>query len=236
MPDESVVTAPVEPVDESGVPFKNRIAELTRKLGEEAQERQRVEAQNLLYQQQLGQYVAQQRPVTPATDDLEGKFDEETRKFVAKVARQQAEEVGYSLIGRARTQQDISNDTIRQLAQAEFAALGNDPYYAAMPEQAREVIAVERAKYKYLEQTSKTTSQQNAQTVVNDANRAMAGAGNLPSTQGNETVLSDRETSIKRWMDNPVNKDFFKRFHGIDADSAEGKILYRKDAEFSGVV
>ncbi|KKL61164.1 hypothetical protein LCGC14_2198020, partial [marine sediment metagenome] len=108
-------TPPAEPLDARGVPYKNTVAELERKLSEAA-------AINQQYQTVLGERQAQQQaqavatPVKPSgDDDVLAQYsdqDKQAIRILAKqVANEAAEQTGYRFMQQATLQNDLADNT-----------------------------------------------------------------------------------------------------------------------------
>lgn len=248
MPDEQVPntaqTAPpaVEPVDERGVPLKNRIAELERKLQDAVTQSTSVAEQNEQYQRELGRLIAaQQQTAQPQSQapDILSQFDEPSKQMVRQIAKQVAEEVGYSMMGRAQLTQELSgSQEVRKLAEQHFQTMLSNPYYARQPREALEEIAVLRAKVDYQALQAKAGTQQSAQQLQANANQQLAGNTGLPSTGDNPPqTANDKDKFIREFMADPIQRKFVQGGWKMNPDSPEGQAKLRSIAEtaWSGV-
>ena len=210
-------------------PLKAKVSELERTLLE-------TKAQNQQYQEYLGRVVAAQQTQTqlkPDTQPLESKFDEETRVFVQQTAEKAAERIAYGLVNRAQLAQELGQaPDLQREAQGQFNAINSNPFYASWNPEAKEALAVERAKVAVLQRARTGQQQADAKKLADAAAQAQAGNATLPGTSGSgQAAPSDKEEYIKQWMADPQNQDIFYRFHRIRALSPEGKDEFRKTAE-----
>ncbi len=195
-----------------------------------------TQAQNRQYQEYLGRFVAQQQAQgqpKPADAPLESKFDDETRVFVQQTAEKAAEKIAYGLVNRAQLAQELSQTPdLQREAQGQFNAISSNPFYASWNPEAKEALAVERAKVAVLQRARTGQQQADAKKLADAAAQAQAGNATLPGTSGSSpTSAGDKEEYIKQWMADPQNQDIFYRFHRIRALSPEGKDEFRKTAE-----
>lgn len=244
MPDEPNPTPPVvteiptppappaEPVDDRGVPLKNVIAELSRKLEDQ-------QKMNTEYQRLLGQYSQQQTQPKPVQgDDLEGQFDETTRKYVRSVAqqiaREEAKQIAYSMVTRAQLTQEIQSDPeIQKVANDEFNILAQNPLFANLPQEAKEAMAIANAKAKVMGQRYEAARKGNSQTAMQQAAAAQAAGASIPGTQATGLSSStDRETYIKEFINDPMQREYLRKMWKLDPDSPEGQAKLKRTAEF----
>jgi len=222
---------PADAVDESGVPWKNRLAELGRKLDEERRLNQQ-------YQQVLGQRQAPaQPPAQPGKKNWEEVFDPTSlaavREMATEIANQEAKKVAFSMLARARVNQDIGEDPkLRELAQGEYAALTSDPYYSQHATEILEELAVSRARNKLSAQQHQAQTAQNQQAAVQAANQSLLGASTLPGTQRTEPGTGQgKDDYIKKFMADPDQHKFLKSMYQLDPLSPEGQKKLREVAE-----
>jgi len=225
VPAETTVT---EAVDERGVPYKNLVAELERKLGEAAE-------QNTKYQQALGYYAQQyQAPApqpAPVAEDVEARFDEPTKKFVTQVAAREAKRIAYELVTQANAQQNIGNDQeIQQEATRWYQALKVNPLYSTDSDIKVWDRAVAEARVSVLGRRMEAASKATAAATVRDA----AAATQLPPTRGNnEPSATDRDKFIAEFIKDDENRRMVRKLDRVDPDSEEGQRLLKETAELN---
>lgn len=228
MPEPEVVATPpvvpTEPLDDRGVPLKNRIAELERKLQEAVTNTQTVSQQNEQYQRELGRLLTTQQQPQQAPDVL-AQFDEPSKQMVEKIAQQVAERVAYSFVNRAQVNQELnSNQEIRKLAEQHFQTMQQNPYYARQSREALEEIAVLKAKVDYQALQAKASSGQPGTPPANNTG--------LPSTGDNpQPTSNDKDKYIREYIADPVNRKMLQQMWKINPDSPEGQAKLRSVAE-----
>jgi hypothetical protein len=229
--------SPADAVDESGVPWKNRLAELGRKLDVERRELEAQRQLNLQYQQVLGQRQGQPpAPVPTEKKNWSEVFDPDALAAVKELATEQARQVAFSMLARARVNQEIGEDPkVRELAQQQYAALVADPYYGQHSVEILEELAVARARNLLTDQQRKATTAQNQQTAVQQANQSLLGATSLPSTTRTDgsTPSQTQEEFVKKWIADPNNRDDCQRLWRVSPDSPEGQKHLRGAAEWA---
>ena len=228
-------TTPAEPVDARGVPFKNTVAELERKLNEAA-------AINAQYQTVLGERQAQQQaqaqpaPVKTVDDDVLNQYSDQDRKAIEiiarKVANEAAEQTGYRFMQQATLQNDLADNTeLMEEARKQYGLFKQNQYWAKQDDLLIQDRAVAEAKNVLLAKKSVTANQQ----AVTDANRAAAQGATLPNTSGQSAVVEtkeDREAWINKWKEQWENIAMMKKFHrGVEQNSPEWIKLFQEYAE-----
>ncbi len=228
---------PTEPLDARGVPYKNTVAELERKLKEQGE-------LNTQYQTVLGQYQAQQQtqpqpvaqPVKTGDDDVLGQYSDQDRKAIeiiaGRVARQAAEETGYRFVQQAQHQNELADNTeLMEEARKQYGLFKQNQYWAKQDDLLIQDRAIAEAKNVLLAKKSATANQQ----AVTDANRAAAQGATLPNTSGQSAVVEtkeDREAWINKWQQQWENVAMMKKFHrGVEQGSPEWQKLFREYAE-----
>ena len=144
-------TPPVEPLDARGVPYKNTVAELERKLSESA-------SLNQQYQTVLGERQAQQQaqavaaPVKPSgDDDVLSQYsdqDKQAIRILAKqVAKEEAEQTGYRFMQQATLQNDLADNTeLMEEARKQYGLFKQNQYWAKQDDLLIQDRAVAEAK------------------------------------------------------------------------------------------
>ncbi len=230
-------TQVTEALDPRGVPYKNTVAELERKLKEQGE-------LNTQYQTVLGQYQAQQQtqpqpvaqPVKTGDDDILGQYSDQDRKAIEliarKVANEAAEQTGYRFMQQATVQNDLADNTeLMEEARKQYGLFKQNQYWAKQDDLLIQDRAVAEAKNVLLAKKSAAANQQ----AVTDANRAAAQGATLPNTSGQSAVVEtkeDREAWINKWQQQWENVAMMKKFHrGVEQGSPEWLKLFREYAE-----
>jgi hypothetical protein len=231
-------TPPAEPLDARGIPFKNTVAELERKLKEK-------EELNTQYQTVLGQYQAQQQqaqtqtqavtqPAKTGDDDILGQYSEQDRKAIeiiaARVARTEAEKTGYRFVQQAAHQNALADNTeLMEEARKQYSAFKQNQVWAQVDDILVQDRAIAEAEKVLLAKKNVAASQQ----AVTDANRQGAAGANLPNTSGQSVETpEDKEAWVKKWMQQWENISMFKKFErGVDINSPEGQKLFKGYAD-----
>ena len=240
MPDEPIVPVPEalpepapppEPVDEAGIPYKNRLAEYERKLAEANDREQR-------YMAALGQ----QRQQSPAVDpdaDLESRFDDTTRKYVNRVVEKRAteiaENIGYKMMTQVNHTNILSaNQELMEEARKSYQSLKANPLWSKVDDVLVQDRAITEARLNLATKQKAAQTAQQTQQATMDASRAQAAGATLPGTSGAPTQLaSDKEKFIKEFMADPENRSWITKGDRIDPDSPEGQKLLRETAELN---
>ena len=228
-------TQVTEALDPRGVPYKNTVAELERKLNEAA-------AINQQYQTVLGERQAQQQvqaqpaPVKTVDDDVLSQYSDQDRKAIEiiarKVANEAAEQTGYRFMQQATLQNDLADNTeLMEEARKQYGLFKQNQYWAKQDDLLIQDRAVAEAKNVLLAKKSAAANQQ----AVTDANRAAAQGATLPNTSGQSAVVEtkeDREAWINKWQQQWENVAMMKKFHrGVEQGSPEWQKLFREYAE-----
>ena len=145
-------TQVTEALDPRGVPYKNTVAELERKLNEAA-------AINQQYQTVLGERQAQQQtqpqpvaqPVKTGDDDILGQYSDQDRKAIEiiarKVANEAAEQTGYRFMQQATLQNDLADNTeLMEEARKQYGLFKQNQYWAKQDDLLIQDRAVAEAK------------------------------------------------------------------------------------------
>jgi hypothetical protein len=252
-PPETPPETPAEPLDERGVPYKNRVAELERKLQEEKDEK-------LRYMQVLGQQRTQQPQPQPsyqqtasnADDELfndpeylqvEAGMTEDSKRFVRtglkrigeRIAERVAERVGYKFLSNAQVQNDLSADVeIQKEAQAQYQALFTNPLWARADDVLKQQQAVTAAKAVVNARRLAAAQKTQADKQNFDANRDMAGAANLPRTGGGQPQPTgdEKKKFIESFIANEENIATFRHMdRHFDPNTELGKKRLLETAE-----
>jgi hypothetical protein len=231
-------TPPAEPLDARGVPYKNTVAELERKLKEK-------EELNTQYQTVLGQYQAQQQQVQTQTqavtqpakagdDDILGQYSEQDRKAIeiiaARVARTEAEKTGYRFVQQAAHQNVLAdNSELMEEARKQYSTFKQNQVWAQVDDILVQDRAIAEAEKVLLAKKNVAASQQ----AVTDANRQGAASANLPNTSGQSVEPpEDKEAWVKKWKEQWENVAMMKKFHrGVEQNSPEWIKLFQEYAE-----
>ena len=229
-------TPSAEPLDARGVPYKNTVAELERKLNEAA-------SLNQQYQTVLGERQAQQQaqvqptPAKPSGDDdvLSNYSDQDKQaiRILAKqVAKEEAEQTGYRFMQQATLQNDLADNTeLMEEARKQYGLFKRNQYWAKQDDLLIQDRAVAEAKNVLLAKKGAAASAQ----ALTDANRAGAQGATLPNTSGQSAVVEtkeDREAWINKWQQQWENVAMMKKFHrGVEQGSPEWQKLFREYAE-----
>ena len=135
---------PIEPVDENGVPWKNRVAEWQRKT-EEAEARAKENADLVAqYKVVLGQQRTNPPPTERAAinrslDEMEKTFPPETQEYlralrtwVQEEAKKTSEQTGYGLMTDVSHTTALQQDAeLLEETKRQMAMLNNHPLWAA---------------------------------------------------------------------------------------------------------
>ena len=227
VPDQGTAFVPPEPLDERGVPYKNRVAEYERKLSEAAERQEK-------YENLLGQMAAQQRQAAPPSPAPQTLFDDETQRFVDERSRKIAQEVAYAMLSRAQLVQEANDPEIQKEAKAEFQAISQNPAYATWTQDQREVLAVKNAKIAVLGKRLEAGKQQGTQQALQDAAAAQAAGATLPGTSlADKSKGQDKETYIKAFVADPDERNRVRKMYKLDPDSQQGQEKLRRVAEFA---
>lgn len=213
---------PPEPVDEAGVPYKNRLAEMNRKLEEERQ-------RNIQYQIALGQQHAPAQPPPTQRRRPQEMFDEETLTGINLLVEQKANEI----MQKAQISQQLNDPELNNIAQQEYAILASNSIYADWPDIAKQNLAVTRAENKLLRTRQQATAQQTSQQALAAAAQAQASGASLPGTGGGgPQPADDKARFIKKFMEDPYQKQNFQSmYRGIDINSKEAQERMQRVAE-----
>lgn len=232
MPESEVVAqppvVPTELLDDRGVPLKNKIAELERKLQDAITNNQTATLLNEQYQRELGRLLAtQQQPQPQASPDVLSQFDEPSKQMVRRIAMEVAQEVRDGTLHTAQLNNDLSNPEVRKLAEQHFQTMQQNPFYARQPREAQQEIAVLRAKVDYQALQTKTGAGQPAPPSAIPANTT-----GLPSTGDNPVqTANDKEKYIREFMADPAQRRFVQGGWKMNPDSPEGQAKLKSIAE-----
>ena len=215
MPDEPVVDIPVveptlppeptppppEPLDDRGVPYKNTVAELNRKLAESESARQQVADLNQQYQVALGQ----KKSTEPApTNDLSDKFDDATLKMVDERAEQKARTIAYEMARGAELAKVLEDPDIRTEAVSEYNALKANPMYVGKDDMELQYLATNSARATVAERRlANPPDPTNVPTPVVLASRV---AASVPATRPStvpDTASDDPDADFKTFWSDP---------------------------------
>ena len=192
----------VEPLDDRGVPYKNTVAELNRKLAESESARQQVTDLNQQYQVALGQ----QKPAEPATSpssDLSDKFDDATLKMVDERAEQKARTIAYEMARGAELAKVLEDPDIRAEAVNEYNALKAHPMYVGKDDMELQYLATNSARATVAERRLANPPDPNAPPPVEPASRTAASVpATRPSTVPDNTA-DDPDRDFKTFWSDP---------------------------------
>lgn len=214
---------PPEPLDERGVPYKNRIAEYERKLSEQ-------QALNQQYQQVLGQYMQPQPAAPAAKPDVRQKFDAETLEFVRSVADEIAEQKARQFILRQQVQEQLADVDVVNEARPIYARLRTGAW-ATMPDELVQERALSEARLNLELKRAKAAQTAQTQQQMSQANRAPAAAASLPPTMGGTATPTQDTQFVRDFLASPERRKQFRQFYPqLDLNSAEGQQKFRKIA------
>ncbi len=222
---------PPEPMDETGVPYKNRVAEMNRKLED-------ANRLNQEYQLQLGRLMAQQQVPPKVDEPLEDKFDDVTRKYVEATAQKVAEQVAHRFISQAQVSQTVNADPeLLNIAKEEYGQLKANPYYSNLRDDQLQAFAVASAESKLLKKRGSTQQDANRAAALRDAAKLQAEGASLPDTGSSLPSGSvNKEEFIKKFKANDDQRAMVQSYWEVDPDSMEGQLHLQRAAEkaFSG--
>lgn len=232
-PVEDAPQPEAESLDDRGVPLKNRIAELERKLGEKDSTLQQ-------YQQLLGQFATQAKPpvdTATASDPLESQFDETTRKYVEAVAerkaRKIAEETGYKMMSQAVRQTTLSEDSeLLKEAQSQYQQLKSNPIWSNADDNLIQEHAVAQAKSVVTERR-RVNPAAPGQPVPRNSRPSLPRTG--PINYDTAPVVNEKEKYINDFIKQPEYRSLIRKGlteHGrLDPDSPLGQKVLKELAE-----
>ncbi len=241
---------PQEALDESGVPWKNRVAEWERKAKEQ-------EALNEQYRIALGAQQPRQAPSAPVVLDddelfndqeylaVEQGFTPDVQKLIrtglkrigGRIADRAAKRTGYEFVSQAGVQNEMQDSEVAQEARQQYAALANNPLWSQVPDVLKQEHAVAMAgKIVNARRVSKGQTTQTEEARV-AAERALAGGASLPNSRGGAPPAQpkSREEYVKQFISDPQNIADFRTAYGraLDPNSEKGQKAFREAAEIA---
>jgi hypothetical protein len=259
MADEEVVkvedkppdSSPPEPTDESGVHWKNRVAEWQRKAQEAEERAAQQEKLNQAYQIALGQRQAAANPA-PVADEQDEMFNDPEylavekdftpdvqklirtgfKRIVPRLAQREARRVGDEIMSQASVQSELQDQEILAEAQKQYAALATNRLWSSAPDVLKQEHAVAAAKNVVLARRKAAGSQSDAEKARREAEEALKATASLPGTGGGAPPRpTNRDEFIKNFVANPEKRALFQKMTGVDPDSEAGKKRLRRAAE-----
>lgn len=241
-PVETPPPPPVEAVDASGVPYKNRAAEWERKAreAEEDRERYRVELGRRAAEEQA-RAAAQPKPAS-TIEQLKAKYDPEQlaaiQQIAREIAREEAQNTGHQFVTRASIETELQDKELFTEAQQQYAQVNQNPMWARVDEVLRQQHAIEKAKAVIRERKLQAASKGAGDTALEEARRAQAAGAGLPSggtpMGGGTPSGNKREDYIKQFKGNEENLMWHRKIcrdMRIDVNSKEGQDLLNGAAE-----
>ena len=206
-PPEPIPAPPPESLDDRGVPWKNTVAELNRKLAESESARQQVTDLNQQYQVALGQQK-NPAPAAPApTSDLSEKFDDVTTQYIQqearKIANEEATKVAYGMARGAELAKVLEDPDIRTEAVSEYNALKANPMYVGKDDMELQYLATNSARATVAERRLANPPDPNAPPPVEPASRV---AASVPATRPStvpDTPSDDPDADFKTFWSDP---------------------------------
>ncbi|MDP2734712.1 MAG: hypothetical protein Q8P12_00735 [bacterium] len=232
---------PSEALDETGVPYKNRVAELQRRLEAE-------QGLNQRYQQALGQERRPQAP-PPATQsgayflEVNGQkheFDAASVALVRKLAEEIADQKANSIVGRAQLSNEVSDTEVRAEAENIYRneVLSNQ-FYASWNDDAKQAIAIKEARARVFQKRYEAAKKGTLSKAQAEAAQVQAAGASLPGTSGTASPSqTSKEQYIKEFIKenqtDPGKVKIFRSFYqGLDPLSAEGIEKLKRSAEMA---
>lgn len=177
---------------------------------------QRSQDQQLLqtYQAELGRA----RQQAPKHEEVESKFDDETRRFVTTVAEREAARIVNQTVGKLSLQADVQqklgeSPELVKRTQAEMSQLKQSPYYSNLSDEILLSFATERARSSFYKEQADRANAEHQKKQQEEIRQREASGASLPSTtrQPWQPTADDPDADVKYWEQQPESQEMFRK-------------------------